>query len=165
MITPNSPMDKDFEFIEKLTVLMDSKYTIPGTKFRFGLDPILNLFPYLGEVVSFTISGALVAIMAKNGASGKTVVKMILNILIDLIIGSIPLFGKLGDFFFKANQKNLKLLKGHYYEGKHQGSGWGIIIGIVIGLFFLFTLIVFLMYKLAVWLIDLLNIPEIFKFL
>lgn len=163
MITKNSPMDKDFEFIEKLAVLMDSKYTVPGTNFKFGLDPILNFIPFLGEAVSFTISGALVTIMAKNGASGKTVVKMIINILVDLIIGSIPFFGKIGDFFFKANKRNLILLKSHYYEGKHQGSGWGIIIGIVIGLFLLFTLIVFLMYKLASWLIDVLNIPEIFK--
>ena len=163
MITKTSSLNSDFEFIEKLAVLMDSKFTIPGTKFRFGLDPILNLIPFLGEAVSFAISGALVAIMAKHGASGKTVVKMILNIIVDLIIGGIPLVGKVGDFFFKANKKNLALLKGHYFEGKHQGSGWGIIITIVVILFIIFTLIIYMMYKLAAWLVDLLNISEIFQ--
>lgn len=53
---------------------------------------------------------------------------MIINSTIDLIIGSIPLLGTIFDIFYKANNRNVRLLKEHYHEGKHTGSGKGLII-------------------------------------
>lgn len=142
---------KDFELVEKLSVLMDEQYQVPGTKFRFGLDPIINFIPVLGRFIGFFISFSLVVIMAKNGVSPKVVIKMLLNVLLDFIISSIPFFGKIGDFLFKANTKNIKLLQSHYFEGKHNGSGIGIIITILIVFFFIFFLVLFLLYKLLTW--------------
>lgn len=114
----------DLGLIENITRLMDSAFQIPGTNIRFGLDPLIGLFPIIGDLISYGISSSLVLSMVRKGASGKLVVKMILNITLDYIISNIPVLGYIVDFGFKANEKNLKLLKEHLNEGKHQGTGW-----------------------------------------
>lgn len=135
---------QDFEFVENVSFWLDEKFRIPGLGFRFGLDPIINLIPFLGDLIGFVISVSLVVIMARNGVSPKVVIKMLLNVFLDAIIGAIPLLGKIGDFFFKANTKNIELLKSHYFEGTNNGSGMGIIITILV----IFCLIVFLVFYL-----------------
>lgn len=116
------------ERIEKLSVCLDSKYTFPGLKFKYGLDPILGLFPVLGDISSFAISCALLLFMARHGASRKVVILMAGNIILDTVVGSIPILGNIFDFAYKANNRNIRLLKRHYEEGKYQGSGKGILL-------------------------------------
>ena len=103
---------------------MDNAIRIPGTNIRFGLDPLLGLFPFIGDLISYGISSMLVLAMVRNGASGKVVIKMIGNITLDYIIGNVPIIGYIMDFGYKANERNLKLLHEHFDDGKHQGSGW-----------------------------------------
>ena len=146
----------DFKYVEKIASLLDSKYRIPGTRFRFGLDPIIGLLPFAGDSVTFLISSGLVLIMIRNGASGKVVVKMVGNVLLDTIIGSIPLIGTVFDIFYKANNRNVRLLKEHYEEGKHKGSGLKIIIAVGIIMLLLFFLLIYLTVELIVWLAGLL---------
>ncbi len=112
------------KWIERVTKLMDSSFRIPGTNIRFGLDPILGLFPFFGDLISYGISCSLVLAMVKKGVGGKVLVKMISNITLDYIISNVPVIGYIIDFGNKANERNLKLLREHYEEGKHQGSGW-----------------------------------------
>lgn len=145
---------RDFEFVEKLSFWLDEKYRIPGIGFRFGLDPLINLIPFLGDIIGFILSTFLVVIMVKNGVSPKVVIKMLLNVLLDTIIGAIPIFGKFGDFFFKANTRNLELLKSHYFEGKNNGSGIGIIITILVVFFLLIFLIFLLLFKILSWCLE-----------
>lgn len=133
---------------------MDNQFRLPGTNFRFGLDPIINLVPVLGDVSGFVISSALLLSMVKHGVSRKVVIVMVLNILVDAIIGGIPLIGQIFDFYFKANSRNLKLLKEHYEEGKHQGSGTGVLIGIGVVLFIVMALIVYPVVLLTRWLFE-----------
>src|SRR5690606_11192023 len=78
----------DFKWIDRLSTFLDSKYKIPGTNFRFGIDPILGLIPGLGDVTSFTFSSFLILLMAQKGASGKVVALMVINVLLDTVIGS-----------------------------------------------------------------------------
>lgn len=117
--------DSALEYVEKISVTLDKKYTLPGTGFRFGLDPIIGLIPFLGHAVTFFISSGLILIMIRHGASGKVAVKMAINVIIDTLVGAIPVVGNVFDFFFKSNTRNIKLLKEHYHEGKHIGSGFG----------------------------------------
>ena len=147
--------NKEFERFEAVARLMDSKYRVPGTRFKFGLDPVLGLIPVLGDTFTFLISSGLIALMIRNGASGKVVVKMAINVLLDTIIGSIPLLGSVFDFFFKANMRNIRLLKEHYKEGKHQGSGVGLIIITLLILIIFFILAVWAAIELLKWLIGL----------
>lgn len=120
------------KWVEQLSQLMDSRFSIPGTNIRFGMDPILSLFPVFGDLISFVISGALIYTMRNHGASRNVVIKMILNSTLDTLIGTIPLVGTIFDVFYRSNDRNVKLLKEHYLEGKHQGSGNGLLIAIAI---------------------------------
>jgi hypothetical protein len=142
----------DFELVERMAKFLDSKFKVPGTNFSFGLDPLIGLIPVLGDASTFIIQGFLAAYMVRYGASGKVAMKMFLNVLFDTILGSIPFIGWIGDFFFKANVRNIQLLKEHYLEGKHQGSGKGIVLGIIFMMFVLLILLIYATYKLFVWL-------------
>src|SRR3954466_15936729 len=107
----NNPRLRHLELLAKL---MDNQFRIPGTDIRFGLDAIIGLIPGVGDLSTFAISGFMLIIMAQNGASGFVLARMILNVLIDTIIGSIPIVGDLFDVGFKSNTKNIRLMKEHY---------------------------------------------------
>lgn len=141
-----------FPLLSRVSYLMDEQFRFPGTKFRFGLDPILNLIPIAGDMAGLLISAGLLLAMARKGASNKLVVLMSLNILLDATIGAIPIIGQLFDFFFKANSRNMKLMKEHYLEGKYQGSGKNVIITVGIILIVVMGLFCYGVYHLAVWL-------------
>jgi hypothetical protein len=91
--------------------------------------------------------------MNKHGASGKIVVKMLLNVLVDLLVGAIPLLGWVFDFYFKANDRNIKLLNEHYLEGKHTGSGNGIFTWILVGFVVFIALTIWAMWTITSWLV------------
>lgn len=130
-----------------ITKLMDKQFKIPGTNFRFGLDGLIGLIPGAGDVTTFAVSCYLLALMAKNGASGYVMARMILNVVIDAIVGAIPFLGDLFDFAFKANSRNLRLMQEHYVEGRHRGSAWKIIIPIVVILLLIMIGAIWLLYK------------------
>ncbi|MCF8465271.1 MAG: DUF4112 domain-containing protein [Flavobacteriales bacterium] len=105
---------KELEYAEKLVRLMDDKFKIPFTNFRFGLDPIIGMVPFVGDVVSFVISALIVMSLFRNGVPRSVVLSMVANIILDLLIGGIPVIGDVWDFFNKANRKNLKLARRHF---------------------------------------------------
>jgi hypothetical protein len=140
------------KWVERVASIMDDKFRIPGTSFRFGLDPILNLIPLAGDVSGFVMSAALLYVMAKNGVSRKVLILMAINISIDAAVGAIPLLGQISDFYIKANTRNIKLLKEHYHEGKHTGSGNGIIAILLIVLFIVMSVVLYLSYLALHWL-------------
>ena len=146
-----TPHTEKLKWVNHIVKLMDNQFRLPGTKFRFGLDPILGFLPVVGDLASFGVSAMLVMTMARHGASGKLVALMLLNITLDTIIGSIPILGNIFDFAFKANERNVRLLTRHYEEGKYQGSGKGIIVGVLIGIVLLFILLLWLLWELAEW--------------
>jgi len=120
-------INEDIKWIDLVTDWMDNKIRIPGTKIRFGLDFLIGLVPYVGDIASFAISGLLLAGMARHGASGMLIIKMIGNVLLDVIVGTIPILGDLFDLHYRANWRNLKLFEEFYEEGEHQGSGWWVV--------------------------------------
>jgi hypothetical protein len=134
--------------IGPLAKLMDAQFRIPGTNIRFGLDALIGLIPGAGDFTTFAVSGYMLTIMAKNGASGYLLSRMVLNILIDAIVGSIPILGDLFDVAFKANMRNLRLMQEHYVEGRHRGSAWKIIVPILLVLFLIIIGVIWLVYKL-----------------
>lgn len=119
-------------WVEYMSHLLDSRFVIPGTNIRFGLDPLLSLLPVFGDLFATLISGILIYTMRTRGASRKVVIKMIMNTTLDAVIGAVPLVGTVFDVFYRANDRNIKLLKEHYLEGKHQGSGNGLLVVIAI---------------------------------
>ena len=137
--------------LDSLAKLMDSRFTIPGTNIRFGLDSIIGLLPGVGDFATFMVSGYMVSILAKNGASGFVLARMTLNILIDALIGSIPILGDIFDVVFKANQRNIKLLREHYVEGRHKGGAWKVILPIILLLILVIAALTWVSYKIFSW--------------
>ena len=152
-IKDNNPIKDNtgLKWVERISYLMDEKFRLPGTNFRFGLDPIFNLVPILGDISGFAISAALVVTMAKNGVTGKVLTLMILNIVLDSTLGAIPVLGQIFDFAYKSNTRNIRLLREHYVEGKHQGSGRGILAIILIIIAVFFFILMYLMWELLSW--------------
>lgn len=145
-------INKDFENIDRMAVFLDEKFEIFG--FKFGWDPLLNLIPYFGKIIGFITSAGLVVIMAKHKVSGKVLIKMLGNVVLDMLLGSIPLIGNIGDFFFKANTRNVAILKEHYYEGKHTGSGKMILLTIAIVFLLIMIGLIYLFVKAFMWSYD-----------
>jgi hypothetical protein len=148
------PTESPLKWVERISYLMDESFRIPGTKFRFGLDPILNFIPILGDVSGFAVSGMLVLTMAKKGVSNKVIILMIINIVLDFTIGAIPILGHIFDFTYKANSRNIKLLREHYSENKHQGSGKNIVFIVLLVLLILFIAMIYALVQLSFWLGD-----------
>ena len=134
--------------IDYIARWMDAKFRVPGTNFRFGLDGLLGLIPGVGDLSTFAVSGYLVLLMAKNGASGYILSRMIFNIVLDAALGAIPFVGDIFDFVHKANIKNLKLAQQYYQEGRHRGSAWKVIIPVLIVMGLILAGIIWLLYKL-----------------
>jgi len=89
--------------------ILDNKFSIG--KFNFGLDPVINIIPIAGPIITFGLSLYLLWIARVIDAPADVRRKMLRNIVIDLALGSIPIVGTVGDFLFKANLRNLKLLE------------------------------------------------------
>ena len=96
------------------------------------MDPLLSLIPLLGDLITLLLSTALIYHVSTRGASRNVVIKMMLNAGLDTLIGAIPLVGTVFDIFYRSNERNLRLLKEHYFERKHQGSGAGLLAAIII---------------------------------
>ena len=134
--------------IGRLAKLMDAQFKLPGTNYRFGLDGLLGLIPGAGDLSTLAVSGYMISIMAKNGASGYVIARMVVNVLIDALLGSIPFIGDLFDFVFKANLKNMKLMREHYQEGRHRGGAWKVVVPVLILLVLVVGFIIYLGYRL-----------------
>jgi hypothetical protein len=154
--SPSPTPYEDLKWLDTVSDLLDTRYRIPGTNIRFGADFLLGLIPGAGDALTFGISGLLVLVMARKGASGMVLFKMIGNIVLDVIVGTIPILGDLFDLGYKANRRNLHLMEEHYKEGRHQGSAWGPVILVALVLLGLFVLTIFVIWRILSELIQLL---------
>lgn len=102
--------------LERIADLSDSRFRIPFTKIRFGLDAIIGLVPFIGDFISLILSLYLLFEASKLGAPLTLKIKILWNVLIDWLIGLIPVLGDAVDVFFKANNRNMKLLVEHINE-------------------------------------------------
>jgi hypothetical protein len=103
--------------MEVLTRLLDDRFRIPGTSIRFGLDGLIGLVPGLGDAATTTVSLYLVYRAHALGAPKAVLARMMVNILADTAVGAIPLLGDIFDVAFKANRRNLDLLRRHLKNG------------------------------------------------
>ncbi len=92
-----------------LANIMDEKFNIAGVK--FGLDPLLDFIPWLGDVMGLLISFYIIWVGTQLKVPQDKVSQMIGNVMIDFIIGLIPGIGIIGDVFYRANSKNVEILK------------------------------------------------------
>jgi hypothetical protein len=103
--------------LEGLARLMDGAVVLPGTNIRLGLDVIVGLVPVAGDVVSGLISSYLIWEARQLGAPKWLIARMVANTLLDTTVGAIPVLGDAFDVLFRANMKNMALLR--KYMDKH----------------------------------------------
>lgn len=96
--------------IDRLAKLMDSAVTLPILG-RVGLDAVLDLVPVVGNFAGAAISLTLIARMLQYGPPPSLVSKMLSNVLVDVVLGAIPVIGPLADMWFKANDRNAALMR------------------------------------------------------
>ena len=97
--------------VEWLVEMMDQRFAIPGTNFRFGYDALLGLIPGLGDVLGSLISTALVIEALRHKVPWRVIARMLFNIWLDGTLGAVPVIGDAFDLYFMANRKNLAILR------------------------------------------------------
>lgn len=102
-----------FAGLDQTAGLLDSRYRVPFTRVRFGWDAIVGLLPVVGDLATAAASLHLVHRARTLGADGRLASRMVVNILIDALLGFIPIVGTVFDVFFRANERNLQLLIDH----------------------------------------------------
>lgn len=113
VIEPDEKLPADLVALRKFSILMDEAVGVPGTKFRFGLDPLLSLIPGIGDVISALLSAWIVAGALRHRVPMRKICLMVFNILLDMTIGEIPLLGNLFDVVFEENVINMRILMRH----------------------------------------------------
>ena len=99
--------------LEVIARLLDTKWHIPGTGIRFGADALLSLLPAVGPVASTAVSAYLIWEARRLGVSRGMLLRMIGNVGLDALISAVPVAGSIGDVYFRANLRNMALLRQH----------------------------------------------------
>ncbi len=133
-----------------LALIMDNFLRVPGTKFRFGLDPLMGLIPGLGDTGSAVISAMALIAAARRGLPKILLARMSLNILINEAIGIFPIVGDAFSFWFKSNVRNYDLLQRHTAGPRRSTTSDWIFVALVLA-----ALLIILVVSLAVsfWLL------------
>lgn len=124
---PTARLDR----LQSFSYWLDNAIAIPGTPYRFGLDPIIGLLPGGGDTVTGLLSAYLVWEAARLGLPRATLVRMVWNILLEVIVGTIPVVGDLFDFAWKANSKNMRLIRQHLdlpHRSRRRDRGFAILL-------------------------------------
>lgn len=104
-------MERELRQLDRLAVLLDARFRVPGTSFRVGWDGILGLIPVIGDTATVVPSLYLIWRARQLRAPTSVLLRMAFNSVVDYLLGSIPLFGDLFDAAFKANLRNIRLLR------------------------------------------------------
>jgi hypothetical protein len=97
--------------LKQLAWLLDSSIPIPGTRFTVGLEALIGLFPFIGDLVGVALSSFILKEAARLGVPKSVLMRMTFNVAIEGIVGMVPLAGDVFDAAFKANQRNVRLLE------------------------------------------------------
>ncbi|MDX2144050.1 MAG: DUF4112 domain-containing protein [Rhodospirillaceae bacterium] len=101
------------ERLAALSRLLDHAFRIPGTDIRFGLDAVLGLLPGIGDVLTNLISAYLVIEARRLGLPRWDMARMIGNIVVDAGVSAVPVAGDIFDIFWRANDRNMSILREH----------------------------------------------------
>ena len=113
VIEPDSKLPSDLVALRKFARLMDEAVAVPGTNIRVGLDAAVGLIPGIGDIVGGVLSTWIIVGALRHRVRARIIMRMIGNVLIDLIFGAVPLAGDVFDFLFEENMRNMRLLELH----------------------------------------------------
>jgi hypothetical protein len=97
--------------IDALATLLDTAFILPGTNVRFGLDAMVGLVPGIGDVITTAMSLYIVHEARQVGAPPHIILRMLANVMLDGIVGAVPVVGDAFDVLWRANRRNMRLLQ------------------------------------------------------
>ena len=125
-----SPRDPALAALRKWAVLLDSAFQVPGTKMRFGLDPVVGLIPGAGDLVTGFFAVMILLHSVRLKIPKVVIARMMLHTGIDMLAGAVPILGDLFDAGFKANLRNLTLLERHAAPGVEPTTSDYVFVGV-----------------------------------
>lgn len=97
--------------VERLVWWLEDVVRIPGTRLRFGLDVVLGILPVVGDFVGLALGLPILATAVRHRHPKRILLAMSINLLLDAVVGSVPVLGNLFDLFWRGHKKNLRLLR------------------------------------------------------
>lgn len=123
------------ENLDLLSHLLDDFIKIPGIPIRFGLDGIVGVIPGIGDLIGGIASCIIIVAAWVRGVSYVTVARMVTNVAIEVVVGSVPILGDMFDIAWRANRRNYALLVGSMDEPrKHTLQSWLFLGGVCLAL-------------------------------
>jgi hypothetical protein len=140
------------ENLDLLAHVLDDCFRIPGTPIRFGLDGLIGLVPFVGDILAGFASSIIVIAAWFRGVPYVTLTRMVVNLGLDVLIGMIPFLGDAFDIAWKANRRNYKLLTRHLRQPhRHTWKDYIFLLCIALLLFAIFAIPIFLIVWLSMW--------------
>lgn len=110
---PALPSRSQVHELERLGQVLNSAFAIPGTPFRIGLDGILGSIPGVGDTMGTALSTYIIFKAARLGVPKRVLLRMAGNVALEIMVGVVPIAGDIFDIAWKANMRNLTLLRTH----------------------------------------------------
>jgi hypothetical protein len=156
VVEPDEKLPKDLVALRRFAYFMDEAFQVPGTRFRIGADALLGLIPGIGDVIAGVMSTWIIVGALRHRVRPWIILRMIINVLADLLFGAVPVAGDVFDFMFEENVANMRLLEKHR-DRHHPPRTTGqiaLVAALIFGLVIAFALgVVAAVIALALWLI------------
>ncbi|MGD9645914.1 MAG: DUF4112 domain-containing protein [Pirellulales bacterium] len=123
---PTRHARRHFEGVRQLANLLDTAFELPIVGWRIGIDPLIGLIPGFGDAITTVISLYIVVSALKLGAPRVVVARMLVNVVVDALLGAVPIVGDVLDVWYKANARNLALFERSLIGGEsgRRGTHW-----------------------------------------
>ena len=118
--------------VRVLAQLLDNSISIPGTRYKIGLDPIVGLIPGIGDLIGAVLSAYIILEAARAEVPGFVLVRMLVNVGFDTLLGAVPAVGDLFDAAWKSNTRNVALLERHLAKQASDAPPRGKSIGAIV---------------------------------
>lgn len=156
VVEPDEKLPRDLVALRRFAYFMDEAFRVPGTRFRIGADALLGLIPGIGDVIAGVMSTWIIIGALRHRVPAWIIVRMVLNVLLDLLFGAVPVAGDVFDFMFEENVANMRLLEKHRDRRRPPRSTAQIalVAAIIIGIVIVFAVgLVVAVIALVLWLI------------
>ena len=136
--------------LDRLAWLLDESVRVPVIGRRIGIDSLIGLVPVAGDIVGGVLSLGILITAVRMGTTTPTLLRMIANVIIEVVVGAVPLLGDLFDMGFKANRRNVDLMTAHYDDPDGVARGSLIrVLGVALALLVLLLGLAWLAFRVA----------------